>query len=182
MTVTTQQHAFEQALSHDDDQLLLVALLRLIVAVEDTVHTAFQSIQTTESAGPADFYHDTIQKLVMYDILAYVSCSSAEATRELRQILASVASEMSVDWYQRAWSGRVTTALEIMGSIASALRTGMTIIYGHIHLLQQYMPLPPTPTQETTYQHILMTVDTLRTCRNQLGSRLAGKGIAIQPF
>jgi hypothetical protein len=180
MTVVDRQRAFEQALQHDDTALLLATLLQLIVAVEQALHWQLQKLQTIEPTDNPEFYIDAIRQLLLLDMLAYVSVSADPETRALRHLLDSEDSAPIIVWYQHQWSARVITATDIIGSIASALRTAMTVIYGHIHLLRVYTK--PDTLHETAYQQIIMAVDTLRACRNQLRTRLAGNGVAMQLY
>jgi hypothetical protein len=50
MTVIEYQHAFENALREHDTGLLLVSLLRLIVAVEQTLRWQLGQLQAIEPA------------------------------------------------------------------------------------------------------------------------------------
>jgi len=180
MIVVDRQHAFERALQHDDAGLLLAALLRLIVAVEQVLHMQLHQIQTIEPADNPVLYHDTIHQLLRLDMLAYVSGATERETNELRQLLDSAIPITIIAWYERQWSARATTATEMIGSIASALRTAMTIIYGHIHLLHAYTK--PDAPQKAAYQQIVTVVDTLRACRNQLRNHFAASELDIQLF
>jgi hypothetical protein len=180
MTVVDRQRAFEQALQHDDAALLLATFLRLIVAVEQGLRWQIQQLQPIVPADNLDLYVDTLQRLLHQDMLAYVSVATTAETRALRKLLNSEDAAAIVTWYHQHWSARVTTAPEIIGSIANALRTAMTLIYGHIHLLRVYTK--PDTLQETAYQQIIMAVDTLRACRNQLQTRLALNGVAMQRY
>jgi len=180
MTVFDYQRAFDQALAQDDTAFLLAAFLRLIVAVDQAVRWHLQQLQSIEPDDNPELHFDTVHKLLRLDMLAYVSGASDHETRELRHLLASGSSATMVTWYHQQWSARATTATDIIGSIASALRTAMTIIYGHIHLLRTYAT--PNARQKATYQQIIAVVDTLRACRNQLRMHLAARGIEIQHF
>jgi signal transduction histidine kinase len=180
MTVTDGQQAFEQALRQDDDSLLLVTFLRLIVAVEHAIHTNIQQIHAIESTDNPELYREILQWLIARDMLGYVSGASAQEVADLRRLLGSAAPDRIMSWYHRQWSQRAITAAEIIASIASALRTAMTVIYGNIYLLRQYTGRHTG--QETAYQHITEAVDTLRSCRNQLQDRLATQGIEVPLF
>jgi hypothetical protein len=180
MTVVDRQRAFEQALQHDDAALLLATLLQLIVAVEQALHWQLKKLQIIEPTDNPEFYSDAIRHLLLLDMLAYVSVSADPETRALRHLLDSEDSAPIIAWYQHQWSARVITTTDIIGSIASALRTAMTVIYGHIHLLRVYTK--PDALHETAYQQIIMAVDTLRACRNQLRTRLAANGVAMQLY
>jgi len=180
MIVVDRQHAFERALDQDDTGLLLAALLRLIVAVEQVFHAQLHQIQMIEPADNPDLYHDTIQRLMKLDLLAYVSRGTEQETNELRQLLDSPIPATIIAWYERQWSARVTTTTDIIVSIASALRTGMTVIYGNIHLLREYTK--PNRQHQEVYQQIVTAVDTLRACRNELRNHLATRGVDIQLF
>ena len=180
MTVVDRQRAFEQALQHNDAALLLARLLQLIVAVEQALHGQLKKLQTIEPLDNPAFYSDAIQQLLLLDMLAYVSVSADPETRALRHILETEDSATLIAWYQHQWSARVMSATDIIGSIAGALRTAMTVIYGHIHLLRVYTK--PDARHETAYQEIIIVVDTLRACRNQLRSRLAANGVVMQYY
>jgi hypothetical protein len=180
MTVTDTQQAFEQALHRDDDAFLLVTFLRLIVAVEHAIHSQIQQIQSLESADNPEVYREILQLLMMRDMLAYVSVASTQEAADLRDLLDAAAPDRIISWYHRQWSERAITAAEIIGSIASALRSAMTVIYGNISLLRDYTS--PNMAQETACQYIIEIVDMLRACRTQLRNRLAAGGIVIQPF
>jgi hypothetical protein len=180
MTIIDSQHAFEQALRHDDEAFLLTTFLRLIVAVERGIHMQIEQIQALESADNPELYSETIHYLMTGDMLAYVSAASAQETAELRSLLDAVEPDKIMNWYHRQWSGRVATAADILVSIASALRSAMTFIYGNIYLLRHHLCL--TTTQETACQYIIELVDMLRACRNQLRNRLSADGIKIQEF
>jgi hypothetical protein len=130
--------------------------------------------------SPTVSYSDAIRQLLLLDMLAYVSVSADPETRALRHLLDSEDSAPSIAWYQHQWSARVITATAIIGSIASALRTAMTVIYGHIQLLRTYTR--PDAPHEAAYQQIITVVDTLRTCRNQLRARLSASGVDIQHY
>ena len=180
MTVVDRQCAFEQALQYDDAALLLATLLQLIVAVEQVLHGQLQKLQTIEPTANPEFYSDAIRQLLLLDMLAYVSVSADPETRALRHLLDSEDSAPVIAWYQHQWSARVITATAIIGSIASALRTAMTVIYGHIQLLRTYTR--PDAAHEAAYQQIITVVDTLRACRNQLRARLSASGVDIQHY
>jgi hypothetical protein len=180
MTVFDHQRAFEQALSRDDTAFLLATFLRLIVAVDQAVRWHLHQLQSIEPDDNPELHFDTVHQLLRLDMLAYVSGASDRETSELRHLLDSGPSATMVTWYHQQWSARVTTATDIIGSIASALRTAMTVIYGHIHLLRTYTT--PNARQEAAYQQIIAVVDTLRACRNQLRVPLARSGVAMQLF
>jgi hypothetical protein len=180
MTVVDHKAAFEHALHLDDADFLLTTLLGLVVAVEQTLRWHIDQLQAIESASNAELYHDTVGRLMTLDMLGYVSGASDQEASELRNLLDSETPTRIIAWYQHQWSGRVTKATDIIESVASALRTALTLIYGNVYLLREYTE--PNAEQEAVYQQIIAAVDTLRVCRNQLRNRLGPKGVDIRLF
>ena len=180
MTMVERQCAFERVLPIDDGALLLATFLRLIVVVEQTVREQLEQLVTIEAAHNPEFYFDVVQQLMRLDMLAYVSGSSDFDTSKLRHLLDVEASATIIGWYQHQWSASAITANDILAAIAGALRTAMTVIYGHIQLLQVYTK--PNARQEAAYNQIVTVVDTLRACRNQLRVRLEPSGVEIQRY
>lgn len=180
MTITQRKLAFDQALQSDDMVLLLVTFLHLIAAAQTIIHTSVEQIQPLVSAQNPDFYADSMQRLLQCDMLAYISVASQQQTIALRILLDTATPDLILGWYRTQWSQRDMQAEHVLVSIASGLRSAMTVIYGNIDLLRQNTSNHPE--KENAYQVITEAVDHVRSARTQLSRPLAAHGLGLQAF
>jgi hypothetical protein len=179
-TVVECQRVFEQALHQQDVDFLLVALLRLIDAVEQACRRQLGQLQAIEPVDNPDLYHDTVRLLLRIDLLACVSDVENQEASDLRNLLNLGMLSAIIAWYEVQWSLDAAMATNIIISIASALRRCMTFIYGNTDLLRMYTK--PDKTQEAAYQQIVADVDILRACRNQLRHHFNANDVDIPLF